>query len=126
MPALGPSDFSYDVTGSFIEGKHKRNQVVITLPTTSTGSYPSAAAGAVAAIPLSTTPGDYGMVRNIDYLIMYDAGTNCASIIWQYLASEHAIAGSSRTTVLAGVLATTWLAANLVTTLVIRCEAVGW
>lgn len=140
MPALTASDFTYGVTGNFIETKHRRTNVVITLPTTVTGSYPTAVtAGRVAAIQLSTTPGDYGMVRNIDYLIPYDMGTNCASIIWSYLASEHAIVGRQAVVALVTtfpadatatdaltVLPTTWRPDLLVTTLVIRCEAIGW
>jgi hypothetical protein len=63
-----------------IEGKKKRNRC--TIAPTSGDTYPSA------GIPLPTH-GQFGMVRQLDYILVYEAATSASDVfLWQFSASD--------------------------------------
>lgn len=109
-------DITITVNDRNIEGKKKRNRCTITLGT-GENDYPPA------GIPLPTYP-SWGMVRNIEYIHMYDSNATDGTV-WKYSASGHALRGYIQTTTTAVALA------ELATTVTItgsswQCEAVGW
>jgi hypothetical protein len=132
MAALTATFWTEVVEARFIEGKHKRNRVKLTLSSTQAGTYPSSG-----GIPLPTT---LGMVRNVDYVnVIQDlhpvsAATGAAdSHFWQYVVSDHAIHGYGMApTAYTGdatgftELPTAWNPSDLGVAPVMYVEAVGW
>jgi|6_EtaG_2_1085325.scaffolds.fasta_scaffold01515_8 hypothetical protein len=127
MTALAASDWGVSVTDRRIENKLRVNRVKLTLNTDG-GFYPSGTVG----IALPTTASTWGMVRNIDYICIYDNDA-LNGILWKYLVTSHQIAGfwSENPTAAGGpthfsMLPTTWSPSDSPSQPTIYVEAKGW
>lgn len=69
MADLTATDWTITATGTVIHSKERTTRIVCTIASGNAGVYPLS--GSV-GIPLPTTPGSYGMVRNLDYIIFDD------------------------------------------------------
>lgn len=131
MAALTASAWTEVVEAQFIEGKHRRNRVALTLSVTTGAFYPSSG-----GIPLPTT---MGMKRNVDYVMIIQpplSGVSAAPVanyMWTYDKQHHSIHGYQTTpTTQAGVtsfpeLPTTWKPSlGFAAAPVMYVEAVGW
>lgn len=132
MAVLTATAWTETVEERNIEGKKKRNRVLLVLSSTQALTYPSSG-----GIPIPTT---LGMVRNIDYIIPIQWPTPASgatgaadNITWNYSVSEHSIHGywGEYPTVAGGPsqfveLPTTWQPSTLGTAPVMYVEAVGW
>jgi hypothetical protein len=127
MAALTATHWTEVVNNRFIEGKHKRNDITLTLATTGAAFYPTSGVG----IPLPTT---MGMVRNIDYIKIY-SNDQASGIIWKYNPTGHTVRGywnsgptstANATPVALGELPTTWTPSDFAAAVVLYIEAVGW
>lgn len=131
MAAITATAWTLTVNERTIEGKKKRNRVVATISATQDLTYPSSG-----GIPLPTTPSDWGMVRNLDYIHVYSPAFSASlDVMWKYLASDHALRGYGTASNIAtggsgGVrlseLATTWKPSLGPGGNVFYVEAVGW
>ena len=108
-------DIAVTVNERTIEGKKKRNRCTIVLGTGG-NDYPSG------GIPLPTYQ-EFGMVRNLDYIINYD-NSSADGFLWKYDATNNKLRGylSGATGVVLAELAT----GTAVTTRTWKGEAVGW
>ena len=79
--AISASNVNVAVNEQNIEGKKKRNRCTITL--SSADTYPSD------GLPLATF-GQWGMVRQLDYIILLETISTVASdtFVWTYSASD--------------------------------------
>lgn len=77
MADLTATSWSITATGTVIHSKERTTQVVMTIASGNAGVYPLS--GGV-GIPLPTNPGSYGMVRNLDYIIIHDQMQNVATL----------------------------------------------
>ncbi len=130
MAAITATYWTSVITARTIQNKEKRNRITMTLSATQTGTYPT-----TGGIPLPTTPGFYGMVRNTSHIIFYGHGTSTqgqTSILWQYSATTNALRGYwAPATAVAGVtgfpeLPTTWEPSQGPNHNIFYVEAVGW
>lgn len=90
-------------------------------------------------IPLSSTPADWGMIRNLDYVMMYGqehtaSGTLVDQPVWRYAPSSHALVGLRAQYTTAGPggatelleLSTAWTPTGVANAPVFYFEAKGW
>lgn len=122
--ALTATNLTITVNERNIEGKKKRNRCTITL--TSADTYPSA------GIPLPTY-GSWGMVRQLDYIIVLDnvSTLNSELYVWSYSASDGSqgtLRGYGTATVGTAAVALTELATTVTVgaSASFLVEAVGW
>ena len=130
MAALTATAWSETVSERRIEGKKRRNRVILTLDNAANNSaYPTSG-----GIPLPTT---LGMTRNIDYVILYGVGHTSTGMatgmpVWTYAPTSHSVVGwkMGPTAQTAGgmldELATTWTPTLAPYDTVLYVEAVGW
>ena len=69
MADLTATSWSITATGTVIHSKERTVEVTMTIASGNAGVYPLS--GGI-GIPLPTDPGEYGMVRNLDYIILYE------------------------------------------------------
>ena len=120
MVALTATNWSVTATNVRINNKEKRVNVSWTLTSGDTATYPAG------GIPLPTDPGTYGLVRNLDYILIYDQNSQSQTATSQALLYRFTPSGPaiqiytpSGPAEIAGAPATA-------TTIVIRGEVVGW
>jgi hypothetical protein len=127
-PELGPAPYKYR-----IENKQRIVRVRAELTNASNGAaYPTSG-----GIPLSSTPGDWGMIRNVDYVILTGAGHTVSGRVtgyanWVYAPTSHSIVGFQRpatgsvTAALNQELTTAWTPTLSDVNTVLYFEARGW
>ena len=130
MAALTATHWTISVTGTVIENKRRRTDITLTLASANAAVYPTGGGG----IPFPTAFGVYGMVRNLDYIVLVDVGGTVATqqnYVHQYVNAPPGIRlftqGPTTITGNPGLteLATT-IAPAAVNAYVIKAIAYGW
>ena len=124
MVDLTATAWTITATGTVIHSKERTTQVTLTIASGNAGVYPLS--GGI-GIPLPTTPGSYGMARNLDYIILYEGiPANVATqghYRYQFIASGPGV--RIFTTSGPAELASTVAPANT-DAIVLKGEAHGW
>lgn len=72
------TDWTLTVEKQTIQSNTRLNRVKMVLATSANDGYPAG------GIPIPSTVGDYGMVRNLDNLVPYDTVGSASGYVWMY------------------------------------------
>lgn len=118
MANFTATDWSLVVDDRNIVFKKRRNKVTMTLGTGANDGYPAG------GIPIPTTVGDYGMVRNLDYVHIIDANS-ASGIVWKTGVTGNVFRGYRQGSTTGAILIELGTA-TVMAGQVFIVEAVGW